>query len=109
MAQLLNYRETSLSSIVNGKVPCTEKFVRLVLDTFPGVNPKWLKEGIGDMLKANPKNEHHNEDTGKIKLLEELLEMYREKVEELKSKNAQLEEKVKLLEYRMTHDLTIDN
>ncbi|MCQ2294328.1 MAG: helix-turn-helix domain-containing protein [Bacteroidales bacterium] len=106
MSQITQYSENSLSSIINGKTPCTDKFIRRILEVFPSVNPYWLREGIGDMKIGEPKPAP-SYDMGsvqmefykntQIELYKELFVMYREKIEmqrqmieDLRRENSQL-------------------
>lgn len=61
IAEKLGYTKSSLSQILNGKVPLSEKFINNVSISFPELNSEWLKTGEGEML-ISKNNIYHKSD-----------------------------------------------
>lgn len=54
LAMRLGYKKASLSQIINGKVPVSEKFVRKLCSLDENINFVWIMKGEGTLLKQNP-------------------------------------------------------
>ena len=50
LAQLMGYKESSFSQIINGRVPMSEKFVNRLVAVDRNLNSEWLLQGAGNML-----------------------------------------------------------
>lgn len=53
IAELLGYKKTSFSQLMNGKVPLSDKFIDKLVSLDNNINKVWIKTGEGLMLK-NP-------------------------------------------------------
>jgi hypothetical protein len=52
LARELGYTESSMSQIINGKVPLSERFVKKLSMMGDNINENWMLTGEGDMLKG---------------------------------------------------------
>jgi phage repressor protein C with HTH and peptisase S24 domain len=48
----MDYTESSMSQILNGKVPLSEKFIKKLSIMDDDINENWLLTGVGEMLKV---------------------------------------------------------
>lgn len=53
IADKLGYTKSSLSQIVTGKVPISEKFVKKLCSADENINEAWISKGEGKMLKSD--------------------------------------------------------
>lgn len=50
-AEALRMQRSNVTNVLNGKSDASDRFLRNILTTFPGIfNRDWLLDGIGDML-----------------------------------------------------------
>jgi SOS-response transcriptional repressor LexA len=54
LSEKLGYTESSLSQILNKKVPMSKKFINRLLNFYDRISESWLLYGEGDMLKGQP-------------------------------------------------------
>jgi len=111
LASVLDYTESSLSQILNGKVALSEKFIKKLSMMDGRINESWIMTGSGDMLSSpiniggvqingdntnSPiDNRHYYSDSpdvlrAQIELLDERI---KEKDAQIKEKDAQIKEK----------------
>lgn len=50
LAELLGYKKSSFSQIVNGAVPLSDKFIERLCSLDENINDVWIKTGEGDMF-----------------------------------------------------------
>ena len=50
-ASAIGYDRSYISNVETGRAQVTERLLKLVEQTFP-INPQWLREGKGEMLKG---------------------------------------------------------
>jgi transcriptional regulator with XRE-family HTH domain len=50
LAEKLSYTESSLSQIINGKVPLSSKFIKKLSILDERINIDWIIDGVGEML-----------------------------------------------------------
>ncbi len=50
LAEKLGYKKSSLSQILNKKVPLSDKFVQVLCDADKNINKVWIEEGEGSMI-----------------------------------------------------------
>lgn len=53
VAENLGYTKSSLSQIVTGKVPVSEKFIKKLCSADKNINEEWINTGEGEMLKTD--------------------------------------------------------
>lgn len=53
IAELLGYKKSSFSQIMNGKVPISDKFIDKITSVDENINKVWVKNGNGEMLKKH--------------------------------------------------------
>jgi SOS-response transcriptional repressor LexA len=53
LSEKLGYTESSLSQILNEKVPMSKKFINRLLNFYDRISESWLLYGEGEMLKSN--------------------------------------------------------
>ncbi len=111
LADLIGYKESYLSQMLNGKVPLSERFLSMLAAIDNRVNLEWIKTGIGDILidpvnvsgvlingdntNSPIDNRHYYSDSpdvlrAQIEILEERI---KEKDAQIKEKDAQIKEK----------------
>lgn len=54
LAEKLGYKKASISQIINGKVPVSEKFVRNLCSLDENINSVWILTGEGTLLNTAP-------------------------------------------------------
>lgn len=57
LAEKLKYTESSMSQILNEKVPLSERFIKKLAKLDQNINLEWLLTGEGEMLKGNTSQE----------------------------------------------------
>ena len=111
LAEILGYTESSLSQILNGKVPLSDKFIKKLSSIDSRINEEWITSESGNMLRSNVNysgvqingnntnspidNRHYYSDSpdvlrAQIELLDERI---KEKDAQIKEKDAQIKEK----------------
>ena len=60
MGQILGYKESSFSQIINGRVPFSKNMINKIKLNFPQLNTKWLLTGEGEMLNHSHNGTTHN-------------------------------------------------
>jgi len=91
IATLLGYTKSSLSQILNEKVPLSEKFIDNILKVDNNINKVWIETGEGSMLhefKASSNNYEYYEtqtQNGMIELLKEVTERLKESQNQVSS------------------------
>jgi transcriptional regulator with XRE-family HTH domain len=55
VARKLGYTKSSLSQILNGKVPLSDKFIEKLCNADSNINKVWITDGTGEMLKNTKK------------------------------------------------------
>ena len=53
LAELLGYKKSSFSQILNGKVPLSDKFLDKICSLDNNINKVWILENKGEMLKSS--------------------------------------------------------
>ena len=53
LAEILGYKKSSFSQILNGKVPLSDKFLDKLCSLDSNINKVWIMENKGEMLKSN--------------------------------------------------------
>ena len=115
LASVLDYTESSLSQILNGKVALSEKFIKKLSMMDGRINESWIMTGSGDMLSSpiniggvqingdntnSPiDNRHYYSDSpdvlrAQIELLDERI---KEKDAQIKEKDAQIKSLLEIL------------
>lgn len=56
LAELMNYSPTVVSSAMTGKIPLSDKLVRRICSMDDRLNPNWIMEGTGEMLRSDNEN-----------------------------------------------------
>ena len=117
LAEKLEYSRSSFSVITNGRVNLSEKFLDRLCKFHPPINRTWILTGHGEMIKEEKLIEQKNlfdlsvVQVGKSEVSSVLLKMKDEwiviqqnninflinKLKELETINAQLEERIRLL------------
>ena len=106
LAVKIGYTESSLSQIINKKVPLSDKFIKKLVIIDKRLNPDWILTGEGSMIKNEEtqksgdmfNNEERIEMTATIKLMKEGIE-YRDEI--IKSLKEQLDAKNQVIELLM--------
>ena len=63
LAKKIGYTESSLSQILNNKVPLSDKFINRLVNYNKNINRDWLLYGDGEMLKTESNNNAVNNGT----------------------------------------------
>ena len=111
LADIIGYKESYLSQMLNGKVPLSEKFLAMLNDLDNRVNVEWIKSGQGEILvepvnvsgvlingdntNSPIDNRHYYSDSPDVlrAQIDMLDERIKEKEAQLKEKDAQIREK----------------
>lgn len=73
MAVMLGYNKSSLSQIVSGDKPISEKFIFKLSSLSEKINGNWIKTGEGEMLHSSVTNHTtHIKSNAKPKMIDEL-------------------------------------
>lgn len=118
LADIIGYKESYLSQMLNGKVPLSEKFLSMLTAIDGRVNTEWIKTGKGDILidpinvsgvlingdntNSPIDNRHYYSDSpdvlrAQIDVLEERI---KEKDAQIKEKDAQIRQLLDILANR---------
>ena len=118
LAEILGYTESSLSQILNGKVPLSDKFIKKLSSIDSRINEEWITSESGNMLRSNVNysgvqingnntnspidNRHYYSDSpdvlrAQIELLDERI---KEKDAQIKEKDAQIKQLLDILSKR---------
>src|SRR5690606_6641129 len=62
LAEKLGYKKSSLSQILNEKVPLSDKFIDKLVELDENINKVWIYEGSGDMFPDSQPNTKYKED-----------------------------------------------
>ncbi|MFX1668506.1 hypothetical protein JZ949_05010 [Riemerella anatipestifer] len=110
IAELLGYKKSSFSQIMNGKVPISDKFIDKITSVDDNINKVWIKSGKGEMLKqpqgytntdkppqqvAEPQAVYQPSNTS---YLQEQISFLKREIEYLQRENQLLQENKTLLE-----------
>jgi len=68
LAAKLKYTKSSLSQILNGKVPA-DKFIEKLCNTFQNINSVWILTGEGSMLKGGDSISHNQDNNASFNVL----------------------------------------
>lgn len=91
IADILNYRKSSFSQILNGKVPLSEKFVKKLAGLDDNINEVWILSGKGEMFKNNPNG------LQKVEISQDAWRVIQLQAESLVARDRQIDELVDLL------------
>lgn len=81
LAQRMNYTESTLSCVVNGKQPISPKFLTALSQIDPRLNVGWIDSGEGEMiLKEEISNIPTTEELEAIKLQQENIRLLQEQL-----------------------------
>lgn len=111
LAEILGYRESSISQILSGKVPLSERFIKKLSIVDERINEDWIRNESGYMIKTSQaitnesgvlingdninspiNNRQHNSDSPDVlrAQIELLTERIREKDAQIAEKDAQI-------------------
>nr|DAU24358.1 MAG TPA: repressor protein CI [Caudoviricetes sp.] len=103
IAELLGYKKSSFSQLMNGKVPLSDKFIEKLLSIDSNINKVWILTGEGSMFKKKEVKEVSQQDPPAAN--NELVELLREKaailegqIKDKEEKEAMYKEKIMALE-----------
>ena len=77
IAELLGYKKSSFSQLMNGKVPLSDKFIEKLLSIDSNINKVWILTGEGSMFKKEEVKETAQQESTAAN--NELVELLREK------------------------------
>lgn len=108
IAELLGYKKSSFSQIMNGKVPISDKFIDNIISIDDNINKVWIKTGQGSMFKepsqspASSSQQQEN-DNEVVALLKENNAILKDQLRDKEEKEALYKEKIKRLEREITN------
>lgn len=91
LADKLGYTKSSVSQIVNGKVPLSEKFVKKLCALDENINEVWVLEGAGTMFKNNLNSEN------RVSIPASVWGVIQQQVESLSARDRQVDELIGML------------
>lgn len=81
LALRMNYTESTLSCVVNGKQPISPKFLTALSQIDPRLNVDWIDSGKGDMIiEEEATSVPNNEELEAIRLQQENIKMLQEQL-----------------------------
>ncbi|MDR0385237.1 MAG: XRE family transcriptional regulator [Prevotellaceae bacterium] len=101
IAMKLGYKKSSLSQIINGKVPLSNRFIDKLCDADKNINKIWITAGTGEMFKTTILNVDVHF------LTEKICELGKE-IGKLKAENDALNTKIRYLESISANKRTVD-
>lgn len=109
IAELLGYKKSSFSQIMNGKVPISDKFIDNITSIDSNINKVWIKTGEGSMLKNEVVTSNNNKYIAMLEKNNALLEAQvkdKEKINALQEKVTKLEAEIRAL--KSTQSTTVN-
>jgi hypothetical protein len=91
LADLLGYKKSSFSQIMNGKVPLSDRFVKKLCSLDENINEVWIMTGEGDMFKNNPNS------LQAVEISREAWRIIQLQSESLAARDSQIEKLIELL------------
>ena len=107
IAELLGYKKSSFSQLMNGKVPLSDKFIEKLLSIDSNINKVWILTGEGSMFKKEEVKETDQQDPPAanndkyITLLEAQVKDKEAIIKEKEEKEVMYKEKIMALENEM--------
>lgn len=101
LAEILGYKKSSFSQILNGKVPISDKFIDKIISLDKNINKVWIKDGIGEMFNTSQQtilfsqiqeNSKYTEALEKINTLQEQIIYLMQENKRLSEENSAFQE-----------------
>ena len=101
LSEIMGYKESYLSQILNGKVPVTEKFLKKLSIVDSSVNLNWLLTGEGEMLTTPSAIQAQPNDGDVITIPKEVWGVIKSQADSLQSRDKQIDDLIRLLREQM--------
>ncbi len=106
IAELLGYKKSSFSQLMNGKVPLSDKFIEKLLSIDSNINKVWILTGEGSMFKKEevkkaPEQAPPVANSELVELLREKAAILEGQIKDKEEKEAMYKEKIITLEKRL--------
>lgn len=98
IAEKLGYKKASLSQILNGHTPLSEKFVKNLCSADENLNEVWILTGEGDMFL---KTEASLPSSDMISIPKDVWAVIKGQADSLKSRDKQVDELVSMLKEQL--------
>lgn len=97
IATLLGYNKSSLSQILNEKVPLSDKFIEKICKIDQNINKVWIETGDGEMLISNKRSDDRTENNLSPTNTKAMIELQKELTERLKESQKQVTSLIEII------------
>lgn len=101
IAEKLGYKKASLSQILNGHSPLSEKFVKNLCSADENLNEVWILKGVGDMFLNH---ESASSPVEMVSIPKDVWDVIKGQADSLKSRDKQVDELMSMLKEQITEN-----